>query len=85
MFIKIENLMKKLGESQIFSNVNLMLTDANKIGIIGKNGSGKTTFLKTIIGELQPEKGSIQIDPNGVKVTYYAIVILTAIKPKKCH
>jgi ATP-binding cassette subfamily F protein 3 len=75
MFIKIENLAKKYNEEYVFSNVNLMLTDAHKIGIIGKNGSGKTTFLEILARRLTPEKGKIEIDPNGAKVIYHSQVL----------
>ena len=75
MFIKIENLSKRLGEKTIFSDVNLMLTDSHKIGIIGKNGSGKSTFLRCIAGETETGKGKITIDPNGAQVTYFSQVL----------
>lgn len=75
MFIKIQNLMKKLGDRTVFSDVDLMLTDSHKYGIIGKNGSGKTTFLKVILKELIPEKGSVQIDPANAGVAYFSQVL----------
>lgn len=75
MFIKIENLSKKLGDRTIFSDVNLMLTDAHKIGIIGKNGSGKSTFLRCVAGETEHGRGTIDIDPHGSNVTYFSQVL----------
>ena len=75
MFIKVQNLLKKLGDNTIFSGVDLMLTNSRKYGIIGKNGSGKTTFFKVLMGELNPEKGHIEIDPKGAKLAYFSQVL----------
>jgi ATP-binding cassette subfamily F protein 3 len=75
MYIKIENLGKKLGEKYLFSGVNLMLTDSHRIGIVGKNGTGKSTFLKMLLGEIMPDKGTIKIDPANAKVTYFSQIL----------
>ena len=80
MFIKIENLGKKYGDEYVFSNMTSMITDSHKVGIIGKNGSGKTTFLKILAGELRAERGSIEIDPKGAKVVYHTQVINETIE-----
>ena len=46
-------------DENLFSNVSFGLEAGEHIGIIGKNGTGKTTFLKLIAGQLEPDEGSI--------------------------
>lgn len=75
MFIKIENLAKKYGDEFLFSNVDIMFTDKHKIGIVGKNGTGKTTFLKIIAGLLTPTRGKVQIDPAKARIVYHSQVL----------
>jgi ATP-binding cassette subfamily F protein 3 len=75
MFIKTENLTKALGGKSIFSGVTLMLTDHHKIGVIGKNGSGKSTFLKILTKEITPDRGRILFDPPSMKVTYFSQIL----------
>ena len=48
----------------LFNDVNLKFTSGNCYGIIGANGAGKSTFLKTISGELDPTTGSIMLAPG---------------------
>ena len=50
--------------SLLFNDVNLKFTSGNCYGIIGANGAGKSTFLKTISGELDPTTGSIMLAPG---------------------
>ena len=49
---------------KILNSFNLRIKRGDRIGIIGKNGSGKTTFLKLILNQLSPDKGSIKINKN---------------------
>ncbi len=51
---------KSMGERQLFSDVNFVLSPGKTTGIVGPNGSGKTTMLRLITGELQPDAGSIE-------------------------
>lgn len=57
----IENLSKTVDGKTLFKNANLLMKYKDRIGILGKNGCGKTTLLKTILGELHPDSGSIKI------------------------
>lgn len=75
MFIKLENLSKKYGEEFLFSKVDLMITNSHKVGLVGKNGTGKTTFLKILAGLTRPTKGKITIDPSSAKVSYHSQVL----------
>jgi len=58
--ITVENLTKNFGEKKLFEDVSFTLTDTDKIGIIGINGTGKSTLLKVIAGILPPDQGTVQ-------------------------
>jgi Cu-processing system ATP-binding protein len=69
--IKIENLHKKYGKNKILTGVDLEIPEKGIFAILGPNGSGKTTMIKSILGMVVPEKGKILIDgkpthPNGL-------------------
>ncbi|WKY49135.1 ABC-F family ATP-binding cassette domain-containing protein [Eubacteriaceae bacterium ES3] len=59
MIINIENLHFSYGISEIFSTLNLTINENEQIGLIGQNGTGKSTFLKLLTGTLVPDSGSI--------------------------
>ncbi|WP_315117331.1 ABC-F family ATP-binding cassette domain-containing protein [uncultured Clostridium sp.] len=67
--ISIENLCKSYSEKELFKNINLGINDGDKIGVIGINGTGKTTLLKIIAGEESIDEGRI-IKGNSVKIEY---------------
>ena len=60
--LKAKNLNVYYGESHILRNVDLHIPEGEMICLIGRNGVGKTTFLKTIIGLLEQRSGSIEYD-----------------------
>ena len=62
--ITVSNLSVQFGKRILFNDVNLKFTSGNCYGIIGANGAGKSTFLKTISGELDPTTGSIMLAPG---------------------
>lgn len=57
--LKIEHLGKKMGERTLFQDISLILSPGSRLGVVGLNGSGKTTFLRTILGELPPDHGRV--------------------------
>ncbi|MCR5176745.1 MAG: ABC-F family ATP-binding cassette domain-containing protein [Anaerovibrio sp.] len=57
MVLTIEDLGKNYGEKVLFSHVNLNINEHDKIGIVGVNGTGKSTFLKTVAGQLIADTG----------------------------
>ncbi len=61
MAVSIENLCVNYGETLALAGVSLTVVDGEYLGIIGPNGGGKTTLLKTILGLLAPTAGSIKI------------------------
>lgn len=62
--IQVSNVMLQFGGRVLFKDVNLKFTKGNCYGIIGANGAGKSTFLKIITGELEPNKGEVIRDPK---------------------
>jgi urea transport system ATP-binding protein len=60
--LKVSNLNVYYGESHILRNVDLSIPQGEMVCLIGRNGVGKTTLLKTIIGLLQQKSGSVQFD-----------------------
>jgi ATPase subunit of ABC transporter with duplicated ATPase domains len=59
--ITVNNLSLQYGGTPLFSRVDLRFTAGNCYGVIGANGSGKSTFLKILAGELEPSSGSVEI------------------------
>ena len=60
----VSNVSVQFGKRVLFKDVNLKFTSGNCYGIIGANGAGKSTFLRTISGELEPTTGSITLGPG---------------------
>ncbi len=67
--ISVENISKNYTEKQILNNISLGINDGDKIGIIGVNGTGKSTLLKIISGIEVPDEGRI-IKGNSVKIEF---------------
>ena len=64
MLVSAENISINFGSRQLLENVNFYVNPGDKIGIIGINGTGKSTFLKVMAGTLSPDAGRISRDPN---------------------
>ena len=62
---------KAFGEKRVFSGAEFTIERGQKIALVGRNGEGKTTFARMLIGELEPSEGSIRLGAN-VNVGYYA-------------
>lgn len=62
--ISVRDLKLAYGKRVLFEDVNLNFTKGNCYGVIGANGAGKSTFLKILSGEIEPNKGSIDITPG---------------------
>ncbi len=69
--IEIENLSKAYGEKQLISGFSYTVLRNDRIGIIGDNGCGKSTLLKMILGEVEPDGGSVTIGQT-VKIGYFS-------------
>lgn len=64
--LEIKNISKSYGDKQVLKNINLTLTKGKIVGLLGKNGMGKTTLIKLINDLLTPDSGEILI--NGEKI-----------------
>ena len=62
--ISVKDLKLAYGKRVLFEEVNLNFTKGNCYGVIGANGAGKSTFLKILSGEIEPNKGSVEITPG---------------------
>jgi ATPase subunit of ABC transporter with duplicated ATPase domains len=62
--ISTANLSIQFGAKPLFENVSVTFGNGNRYGLIGANGSGKSTFMKIMAGELEPTAGNISTDPN---------------------
>ena len=69
MLLSAENLSINFGSRQLLTDVNFYLNEGDKVGIIGINGTGKSTFLKVLSGLLEPDEGRITRNPN-VQISY---------------
>ena len=67
--VSIQNLSKSYNGRNIFKNVDLKMRYKDKIAIIGRNGCGKTTLLKIILGEEQPDYGTVKLGTK-LKIGY---------------
>lgn len=62
--IATSNLTIQFGAKPLFENVSVKFTGSNRYGLIGANGSGKSTFMKILGGDLAPTSGNVTIDPH---------------------
>lgn len=67
--INIEHITKRFGDKFLFEDASAGVQEGDKIGIVGINGTGKSTFLKMIAGEEEPDEGQI-VRQNGKKTAY---------------
>ena len=67
--INIESISKGFGGQELFSNTGLQINPGEKIGLVGRNGHGKTTLLRMITGREEPESGAIRI-PGDYRLGY---------------
>jgi len=62
--ITLTNIAVQFGKRTLYKDVNIKFTAGNIYGVIGANGAGKSTLLKVISGELEPNKGSVELAPG---------------------
>ncbi|WP_026042503.1 ABC-F family ATPase [Pantoea sp. A4] len=69
--LEVEALTKGFDNGPLFKNFNLLLEVGEKVAVLGANGIGKTTLLKTLVGELTPDNGTVKWSENA-QIGYYA-------------
>lgn len=69
--LTVEQLSKSYGVKTLFHEVSFGMDDKDKIGVVGVNGTGKSTFLRTIAGIETPDSGQIAVN-NDVRIQYLA-------------
>lgn len=62
--ITVTNVGLQYGDRKLFEDVNIKFTPGNCYGLIGANGAGKSTFLKVLSGEIEPQKGDVHLKPG---------------------
>ncbi|HVY63549.1 MAG TPA: ABC-F family ATPase [Gammaproteobacteria bacterium] len=62
--ISVANVTVQFGEKPLFEDVSVKFGNGHRYGLIGANGSGKTTFMKVLGGELEPTHGNVSVPPN---------------------
>ncbi|MBR7796689.1 MAG: ABC-F family ATP-binding cassette domain-containing protein [Bacillota bacterium] len=62
--INVSNVSLRYGDKKLFEDVNLKFTSGNCYGLIGANGAGKSTFLKILSGEIEPQSGHVSLSPG---------------------
>lgn len=80
--MNIKNLTMTFGVQEIFYDVTIQIKDKEKVGIIGVNGAGKSTFFKLIMGKLTPDSGKIILKP-GTRIGFLPQVISDEIPNMK--
>ena len=68
---EIKEVGKSFGEKRVFAGANFTIEKGDKIALVGRNGEGKTTLARILIGELEPSEGSVKVGAN-VSLGYYA-------------
>lgn len=71
MLLTIDNISKAYGDNQVLNNVTFALPYGQKLGLVGANGVGKSTLIKIIIGEIEPEGGELRV-ASGAEIGYLA-------------
>lgn len=69
--IRLENVTKKYEDTLIFRDIYFRIGKGERVGLIGRNGAGKSTVFKLILGREEPTSGKVEVDPKA-KVSYFS-------------
>ena len=70
----VDHLGKSFGERALFTDLNLEVAGGERIALLGDNGTGKSTFLKIVMGEVLPDEGSVYLGPS-IRIGYLPQII----------
>jgi len=70
LVLEVEGVSKAFGSNQVVSDLSMRIMRGDRVGLIGPNGSGKTTMLRLLLGELAPDIGEVRQGAN-VQIAYY--------------
>ena len=59
-YIRLDNIEKRFAGRPVLQGVNLRVEEGDKAGLIGRNGAGKSTLFKLMLGDLEPDTGTIE-------------------------
>ena len=71
MLLSAEHISKNYGTKQLLQDVSVYLNERDHIGIVGINGTGKSTLLKILAGIEPPDEGTVSYNPN-IRIAYLA-------------
>ncbi len=67
--LRVDGLSKSFGDRNLFSDLDLFITYRERIALVGRNGTGKSTLIKIIMNEIDPDRGTVKLGSN-VKIAY---------------
>jgi ATP-binding cassette subfamily F protein 3 len=70
-FVRLNNVEKHYDDNLVLREVYFTLSAGERVGLIGRNGAGKTTLLRLILGQEQPDEGTVEVD-GGLRIGYFS-------------
>ncbi len=61
MLLNVNQISKSYGDNQVLNQVTFTLSPGQKLGLVGANGVGKSTLLKILVGEVEPDSGKVAL------------------------
>ena len=77
MLLSVEQISKSYGDNQVLNHVGFTLSPGQKLGLVGANGVGKSTLLKIVVGEIEPDSGKVTL-ASGARLGYLPQVLSDA-------